>query len=680
MPTLIFGPAEMLFLATAAAAPIIIHLIVRERPKRIPFPAIRFLQARVARRLRNLRLKHLLLLALRVLAIVALAFAMAQPALKGGCVRATGGGNVVVAIDDSLSMMAVREGRTGFARACREAERFIRALPFSTQLAVVTTSSPGAVFSSDKTEALAKLKALKPGAGAHRAWPAIADAVSVLSRRKEGTRLVVLFSDMTVNAWHGAESGASGLSEQAKVVLVPISHEGAGNVYFSSAGLREDSLDPGAEAVIEYVVAAPEAEGRFKRVEFYIGGKKRGASLARSGRFVLKVPRDKPFIQGELRLVCEDDLRADNVWRFTVAVTAPSRVILVRSEETESTRALPAALGASTGREPQLVSPGKLTLMRLGPSDVVVLQGLDVLKEDLLRKVLAFVFRGGGLMVFPSARMRGETRLHVDWRLVLPGFVFKKAQAKEPLYLDIVDENHPVARAFAEASFTDRNIRAPRFSAFVKLATIDEFSYTKILAYSNGAPALVAKTQGAGRVLFFTGALHRDWSDLTAHPSVVVLVSEGVKFLAGKSDERFNFKFGQFVPVRLPAGARAKGVMLRIPGTSRDMPIEKPPRTLAARKSGNYRFYCAADKRQVFAFSVNVDPEESILQELGGDDLAQVVPGAEILERPTADLLKKGAGESELPIHGAVLIFILVLLSGEEIIANRFYRRVAGSE
>jgi len=679
MPTLVFGPAEMLFLAAAAAAPIIIHLIVRERPKRIPFPAIRFLQARVSRRLRKLRLKHLLLLALRVLAIVALAFAMAEPALKGGCVRAAGGGNVVVVIDDSLSMMAVSEGDSGFARACRKAERFIRELPFSTRLAVVTTSSPGVVFSSNKEEALAKLKALKCAAGAHRAWPAVADAVSVLARQKEGARLVVLFSDMTVNAWRGAESGASGLAETVKIALVPVRSEGAANFYFSSARLREDSLDPGAEAVIEYVVATPEKGGTFKRVEFYVDGRMRGRSSARKGRFALKVARDRPFVQGELKLVCEDELRADNTWRFTIAATRSSRVLLLRGEDEESSRALPAALYASTGKEPRVVSPAKLELMHLAPSDVVVAEGLEVLSEKLLRKMLDFVVAGGGLMVFPSASMRGETRLNVDWRLLLPGFVFKKAPAEEPLRLDVVDENHPVARAFAEASFTDRNIRAPRFKAFVKLATIDEFSYTKILTYSNGAPALVAKTQGAGRVLFFAGALDRSWSDLAAHPSFVVLVSEAVKFLSGKSDERFNFKFGEFVPVRLPR-SRSRGLLLRVPGTSRDLAVEKPPRTLAARKSGNYYFYYADDGAKALAFSVNVGPEESLLRELGREELLRMLGGAEIVERPTADLLKGAAGETQLPIHGAALVFILVLLSAEEIVANRFYKKVAEGE
>src|SRR5438093_8446902 len=61
--------------------PVLIHLIMQQKPKRLPFPAFRFLLQRHRTNQRTLRLRHLLLLALRVLAIAAVCLALARPKL-----------------------------------------------------------------------------------------------------------------------------------------------------------------------------------------------------------------------------------------------------------------------------------------------------------------------------------------------------------------------------------------------------------------------------------------------------------------------------------------------------------------------------------------------------------------------------------------------------------------------
>src|SRR5260370_37111191 len=59
--------------------PVLIHLIMRRKPRTLPFPAFRFLVKRHRTNLRKLRLRHLLLLALRMLLLAALCLALARP-------------------------------------------------------------------------------------------------------------------------------------------------------------------------------------------------------------------------------------------------------------------------------------------------------------------------------------------------------------------------------------------------------------------------------------------------------------------------------------------------------------------------------------------------------------------------------------------------------------------------
>src|SRR5579862_127598 len=62
-----------------AGVPILLHLIMRQKPKTLLFPAFRFLVQRQRTNLRKIQLRHLLLLAMRILLIVLLCLALGQP-------------------------------------------------------------------------------------------------------------------------------------------------------------------------------------------------------------------------------------------------------------------------------------------------------------------------------------------------------------------------------------------------------------------------------------------------------------------------------------------------------------------------------------------------------------------------------------------------------------------------
>ena len=84
----------------AVAVPILIHLLLRERPRPRPWAAMRWLLAAHREASRRWRLTNLLLLLLRCLAVALLALAVARPALPG----LGGGAHLVIIVDRSASM------------------------------------------------------------------------------------------------------------------------------------------------------------------------------------------------------------------------------------------------------------------------------------------------------------------------------------------------------------------------------------------------------------------------------------------------------------------------------------------------------------------------------------------------------------------------------------------------
>src|SRR5947209_12530747 len=98
-----------LLLGGAVAVPLLIHLLRRRIGARVEFPAARYLERAEKEHSRTLKIRNLLLMLLRVLALLAIAAGAARPVA-----RWVGAGHaptaLAVVIDNSLSSAAVVNG------------------------------------------------------------------------------------------------------------------------------------------------------------------------------------------------------------------------------------------------------------------------------------------------------------------------------------------------------------------------------------------------------------------------------------------------------------------------------------------------------------------------------------------------------------------------------------------
>src|SRR5690349_13989563 len=119
-----------LFGLAAAAIPVVIHLLTRKRPRRVPFASVEFLREVNVAQLRRFRLRELLLLALRVLALALFALSLARPAVRGalGGRGGNAASSVVLLVDRSASMGATEARTTLSARAQARARAVLDAL------------------------------------------------------------------------------------------------------------------------------------------------------------------------------------------------------------------------------------------------------------------------------------------------------------------------------------------------------------------------------------------------------------------------------------------------------------------------------------------------------------------------------------------------------------------------
>src|SRR5512139_1017222 len=109
-----------LLAALAVAVPIAIHLLQRRREATVDFPAVRFLLLAQRRAARHLRVRRLLLLLVRCLAVLCFALLLARPVVQapGAAFREGEPGFTALILDTSLSMTALSaDGSTRFDAA-----------------------------------------------------------------------------------------------------------------------------------------------------------------------------------------------------------------------------------------------------------------------------------------------------------------------------------------------------------------------------------------------------------------------------------------------------------------------------------------------------------------------------------------------------------------------------------
>jgi hypothetical protein len=259
-----FLNASLLAGGALVAIPVLLHLLMRQRPRHFLFPAIRFVKERREANTRRLQLRHWLLLALRCAAVALAALALARPSvasaqwgnslalalvglallgallltgvavarklsalLTGGLAlvsvavgiawlvlgyrAVTSGQSVlgsqeapvaaVLVIDTSPRMEYRHENRTRLELAQETALWLLKQLPADSEIAVVDSRPGGSTFAIDRTAAQKSIERLRPTGTPRPLADVVISAVGLAAQNPRPRKEVYVFSDLTAAAW-----------------------------------------------------------------------------------------------------------------------------------------------------------------------------------------------------------------------------------------------------------------------------------------------------------------------------------------------------------------------------------------------------------------------------------------------------------------------------------------------
>lgn len=412
----------MLAALPLVSLPLIIHLINQRRFQTVPWAAMRFLLSARALSRGYSRLRHWLVMALRMLAVAAVVFAVGRPLSRGWLALAAGGrpDTALVILDRSPSM-AARDGGasdTKLAAGRRQVAEALATLGAARTLLLVDPERPPVELADPA--ALAGL----PAAGASAApadIPRLLEAALEFVRTSgAGTTEIWICSDQRANdwaidapAWAGIREAFARLPQPVRFQLVSFEAAAAGNVAVRVGAAALERRDAARQLAITIALErAGDGEPVTVPVTIEIGGVASTVEVTLAGREAVLANHVIPLDPGaEARgwgrvSIPADANEADNEFFFVFDEPPPRRTLVV-AEEPAAARAL--ALAAEIPPERGLaataavVAPADVDTAGLETAALVVWQA--PLPEGRTSAALAAYVAGGGQVVFlPPAR------------------------------------------------------------------------------------------------------------------------------------------------------------------------------------------------------------------------------------------------------------------------------------
>ena len=187
----------------AIAVPIVIHLLLRQKPKPILFPALFLLRKRQTQTIRRLRVQNWLLLLLRCLILLFLGLAMARPTLRSSLFAIDQQSPIfaVMVFDDSPSMTFREKGQSRLEQAKQLSKDAILRMPSGSMIAVVEASNPIASVFLGTSAAISRIESLETQSLAVQVNDAVVAGLRSLVNQKDQRRELYVFSDQA--ATHG---------------------------------------------------------------------------------------------------------------------------------------------------------------------------------------------------------------------------------------------------------------------------------------------------------------------------------------------------------------------------------------------------------------------------------------------------------------------------------------------
>jgi len=558
MPALTFATPLLLIGLSAAAIPLVLHLLSTVQAQETDFPTLRFLQMSMEKTARRRRIQHWILLLLRSMVLALLAVATAEPITRalGGWLSPDRRAAIII-LDNSLSMSTREKNTSRFARAKAQLTSMLGGDDKPAVAAVWTTD--GNVDQGEPTGRIdhlrEKLSRIQEGFGRAPIAERLIRGLELLRRQKsQPQKVLYLLSDLQHDSFEPLlQLRPPDGAENIPLLIVNTAEGAPNNVGISKLEISGQAII-NRPVTISATLVNSSLTARTVQAVLRIEGKRVGqpirrrlAPLGREGCTAVirfhHVFHKTGTVSGEIFLTGEDDLKEDNSRRFCLKVSGPIRALIVRGGKAfaEAPWLDPAGMlllaldpfedpSNDSSIRPTVVDAAQLQAARLRDMDIAFLCDVPSFSPRQARALADFTSRGGTVAFFLGPNvdevnynetLGGETRSGVG---LLPGRLLPPVGVVGPdaggLSVERVDTKHPYfADLYPEQAdyltvIVQRRYRLEGIAADARM----------LMRLAGGEDLLLVRPFGKGRVVLCTSTASPEWTNLPTQPLFVPLL------------------------------------------------------------------------------------------------------------------------------------------------------------
>jgi len=627
----------VLFGLIAASIPIIIHLLNLRKLKVIEFSSLQFLKEMQKNKMRKIRIKQILLLILRTLAIIFLVLSFSRPTIRNINLAGLGSevkNTIILVIDDTPSMSVEDKQGSYISQAKKLAEKILESSEEGDEIYLIRFSDLNILKENfepvSKNIAQREIENVEVKDISKTFVEVFLSVSKILDQTKNLSKEVYILTDFQKTNLPEDLSNLPKLDKSfdanTRIYVFKIGEKEAFNISIDSLQVLTKIFEMNKPVTITASLTNHSSEnGVNVSSNLYFNDKKvaqKGIDIKSnsSGNFSFTGQiKEYGFNSGRLEIE-DDDFLKDNFRYFNFFVPEKIKVLMV-SENPNDLFFVNLVLSQTVDDNSEPVFSITQTSTQFFNSykpenyDILIISSPE--KIFNLNPLKNFIQNGGRVVILPginSSVISFSKAIESLGLNTINGVTGSKDTKSSFTRFREIDFNHPIfSGIFSEK--VQKKIESPKiFQSFNYKPTLNG---KEIISLENNYSFLAEEKIGNGVVLLFTSAIDLSWSELPLKPIFVPMINR-IALYANSNNSNLDFLAGeeiQFKPFKRITG------QLKIQTPDRKEIVYSSENFVTDfvnlgkfETAGNYKVF--EDDKLIGIISINIDARESNLSKL----------------------------------------------------------------
>ncbi len=673
---------EFLLALAALAVPIIIHLFNFRRFKKVVFPNVRFLKEVDLKTRSKNRLKHLLVLFSRLLAVAALVFAFARPFIPADeNDKVVETHHVGVYLDNSFSMNLENQDGNLLAQGIKMAERVADSYGPNDRFLLLTNDLKAEhqrLLSADEFKEAVGAVTQSP---ASRNYSEIYERASDALGRAEGeARTLFYISDLQERSFDPVNANPDTLMNTR---VIQLSHAGQGNVYMDSLWFESPVRSTHSPERIGVRVVNASGKDLFDMpVRLTIDGVQKALGTMTLKPFsavdsVLTYNNEKTGWQKGQVSIKDHPIIFDDALNFAYEVDENCSIAILGPEDTRS------KVSRIFSKDPYYkVIESDLRQVDVSSfldQDFIILAGVNSVSSGVALELSKFVNDGGSVCYIPGTEV--DRNSINELMLTLEANTISDLRSRAMKVSDI-DVEHPLFQDVFDQ--TPRNMNLPKVQRYLSFNKRIQSVEERIMLLQDGNVFLGAYPSGKGSSYIFASGLDTKDSDLGSH-SIFITSLLRMAEMSGGSPQIYHV-IGSDRPVELRLGERPSDAVYSFAAATGDFSFIPEQRTQGSqtlffdrgqmKDAGIYEVRSDTEEKALVAY--NFDRQESKMEFISQEEALEELERNGTLSASFVDVESMQSGNFSAAVAGSPLwryfIIAALIFLAIEVLLLKFWK------